>query len=262
MKRAWRFATSLLFNASFIAATAWYSIRAFIWLHTGRSNRLFLFGRYWALTVIRCLRLLVGIRVRITGAEHLPLDQPFLLASTHQSAFDTAIWMLLPRPSYVLKKELLSIPVFGRVLEPGGMIPIDRSAGARAIRDLIKSGQAARIDGRQVVIFPQGTRAAPGEPRVIQPGVAALAGAMAVPVIPVVTDSGAHWGRNAFQKFAGTIHIRIGAPLPAGLPRAELVRALDAAWGQLEAEMRDAVDNLVGEDASAFDSRTRRFLHL
>ncbi|GAB0113083.1 lysophospholipid acyltransferase family protein [Acidisoma sp. C75] len=258
MTRAWRLCSSLLFNICFIALTAYYSLRAFIWLHTGRADRLALFGRLWAGAVVRCLRRVVGIRVRIEGVEHLPLDAPFLIASTHQSAFDTVIWMLLPRPSYVLKKELLKIPLFGACLEPGGMIPVDRKAGARAIRDLIRRGEAARAAGRQVVIFPQGTRAAPGEARIIQPGVAALAGAMAVPVFPVVTNSGAHWGRNAFRKFPGTIRIRIGRALPSGLPRAAFVQALDAAWGQLEDEMATPVDNIVGEDAESLDSRTKK----
>lgn len=259
MMRLWRFCTSLLFNLCFIGLTAYYSLRAFIWLHSGRSARLSRFGRLWARAVICCLRRVAGIRLRLTGLENLPLDRSFLLASTHQSAFDTVVWMLLPRPAYVLKKELLKIPLFGACLEPAGMIAVDRKAGARAIRDLMRDGQAAQAAGRQVVIFPQGTRAAPGEPRVIQPGVAALAVAMAVPVIPVVTNSGLHWGRNAFQKRPGVIHIHIGAPIDPALPRAMLVRALDTAWAQLEDEMLSYVDNSVGEGAESFDSRAKSF---
>ncbi|HTI01867.1 MAG TPA: lysophospholipid acyltransferase family protein [Acidisoma sp.] len=256
MKRLWLGAASLLFNIGFYAATTFYSLWGYVDLRRGRADRLILRGRAWARVVIRLLRICCGIEVRVSGLENLPVDGPVLIASTHQSAFDTAVWMLLPRPSYVLKKELLKVPVFGGLMQPSGMIAVDRSAGARAIRDLIRDGQAAAADSRQVVIFPQGTRAGPGEPRVIQPGVAALAGAMGVPVVPVVTDSGAHWGRNSFLKRPGTIHIVIGKPLPAGLARAALVGALDAAWAELEDNMNSAVDKIVYESVSVFDSRT------
>lgn len=255
MKRLWLGAASALFNIGFYAATTFYSLWGYLDLRRGHADRLILRGRAWARVVIRLLRLCCGIEVRVSGLENLPMEGPALIASTHQSAFDTAVWMLLPRPAYVLKKELLKVPVFGGLMRPAGMIAVDRAAGARAIRGLIRDGQAAAADGRQVVIFPQGTRAKPGEPRVIQPGVAALAGAMAVPVVPVVTDSGAHWGRNSFLKHPGTIHIVIGKPLAAGLPRAALVEALDAAWIQLEDKLSRAVDNTVGESVSVFDSR-------
>ncbi|GAB0117547.1 lysophospholipid acyltransferase family protein [Acidisoma sp. 7E03] len=255
MKRLWLGAASLLFNIGFYAATAFYSLWGYVALRRGRAGELILIGRAWARVVIRLLRL-CRIEVRVSGFENLPTSGPMLIASTHQSAFDTAVWMLLPRPAYVLKKELLKVPVFGGLMQPAGMIAVDRAAGARAIRDLIRDGQAAAADGRQVIIFPQGTRARPGEPRVIQPGVAALAGAMRAPVIPVVTDSGAHWGRNSFLKQPGTIHIVIGPPLPAGLARSALVTALDAAWSALEDKMTGSVDKIVGESVSVFDSRT------
>ncbi|MCB8875483.1 lysophospholipid acyltransferase family protein [Acidisoma silvae] len=260
MRRLWLTATSLLFNLGFIATTTVLSLWGYVYLVTGREKRLIRLGRLWALVIIRLLRICCGIRVRIIGLEHLPFDGPALIASVHQSAFDTAIWMLMPKPAYVLKQELLKVPVFGRLMKPSGMIAVDRKAGAKAIRDLMRDGQAARDDGRQVVIFPQGTRAGFGEPRVIQPGIAALAGAMAVPVIPVATNSGAHWGRNAFTKRPGVIDIVIGAPLPAGLARAALVSALDEAWTVLEARIHTPVDKTVGEPVSTFASRTRDFL--
>jgi 1-acyl-sn-glycerol-3-phosphate acyltransferase len=257
MTRLWLAATSLLFNIGFLAATTVYSLWGYLYLRTGRAGELIHLGRAWALVVIRMLRLFCGIRVRISGLDNLPVEGPALIASIHQSAFDTAVWMLLPRPAYVLKQELLKLPVFGKLMKPSGMIAVDRKAGARAIRDLMRDGQAARADGRQVIIFPQGTRARPGEPRVIQPGVAALAGAMGVPVIPVATNSGAHWARHSFLKRPGTIQIAIGAPLPGDLSRAALVSALDAAWTQLEDKIAAPVDKIVGEPISAFASRAK-----
>jgi 1-acyl-sn-glycerol-3-phosphate acyltransferase len=257
MKRMRLFGASLLFNIVFYAVTAAWSVFGYTCLMTSHPDRLILFGRSWARVVIRALRLICGIDVRITGLEHVPQDGPALIASVHQSAFDTAIWMLLPRPAYVLKKELLKVPLFGALMRPSGMIVVDRRAGARAIRDLIRDGRRARDDGRQVVIFPEGTRGQPGARHVIQPGVAALANAMGVPVIPVATNSGAHWGRKSFLKFPGLIRVAIGPPLPANLPRAELVRALERAWRDLEDKLMEPVDKPVGDVVLVFVSRTR-----
>jgi 1-acyl-sn-glycerol-3-phosphate acyltransferase len=257
MKRVRVFGASLIFNIAFYAVTAAWSLFGYTCLMTSHPDRLILFGRSWARVVVRMLRRICGIDVSITGLEHVPQDGPALIASMHQSAFDTAIWMLLPRPSYVLKKELLKIPLFGPLMHPSGMIVVDRSAGARAIRDLIRDGRRARDDGRQVVIFPEGTRAQPGAPHVIQPGVAALAAAMGVPVIPVATNSGAFWGRNSFLKRPGLIRIAVGPPLPANLPRAELVQAIAAAWLGLEDKLAEPVDNPVGDVVETFVSRTR-----
>jgi 1-acyl-sn-glycerol-3-phosphate acyltransferase len=259
MTRLWLVATSLLFNIGFLAASTFYSLLGYAYLRMGRPGELIRLGRAWALFIIRTLRLFCGIRVRVSGLHNLPTEGPALIASIHQSAFDTAVWMLLPRPAYVLKQELLKLPVFGKLMKPSGMIVVDRKAASRAIRDLIRDGQAARADGRQVIIFPQGTRAKLGEPRVIQPGVAALAGAMGVPVIPVATNSGAHWARNSFFKYPGTIQIAIGTPLPADLSRAALVSALDEAWTQLEDKIAEPVDKTVGEPISTFASRAKDF---
>jgi 1-acyl-sn-glycerol-3-phosphate acyltransferase len=257
MKRLRLFGASLLFNIAFYAVTTAWSLFGYTCLMTSHPDRLILFGRSWARVVIRMLRLICGIHVHITGLEHVPRAGPALIASMHQSAFDTAIWMLLPRPSYVLKKELLKVPLFGALMRPSGMIVVDRRAGARAIRDLMRDGKRARDDGRQVVIFPEGTRAPPGAPHVIQPGVAALAAAMRVPVIPVATNSGAHWGRKSFLKRPGVIRIAVGPPLPANLPRAELVQAIEIAWRGLEDKLVEPVDNPVGDVVALFVSRTR-----
>jgi 1-acyl-sn-glycerol-3-phosphate acyltransferase len=240
------FGASLLFNIAFYTVTTAWSVFGYTCLLTSKPDRLILFGRSWARVVIRMLRLICGIHVRITGLQHVPWDGPALIASVHQSAFDTAIWMLLPRPSYVLKKELLRVPLFGALMRPSGMIVVDRRAGARAIRDLMRAGKRARDDG-----------ARPGEPHIVQPGVAALAAAMGVPVIPVATNSGEHWGRKSFLKVPGLISIAIGSPLPANLPRAELVKAIEAAWRELEDKLIEPVDNPVGDVVAAFASRAR-----
>ena len=109
-----------------------------------------------------------------------------------------------------------------------------------------------------MVIFPEGTRAQPGAPHILQPGVAALAAAMGVPVIPVATNSGEHWGRNSFLKRPGVIRIAVGAPLRADLRRADLVQAIETAWRDLEGSLMSPVDNPVGDVVAAFASRARQ----
>jgi len=187
-------------------------------------------ARAWAGCVLAGLRVLCGIRWTVSGRENLPPDGPMLIASNHQSAFDTMIWLLLlPLPSYVTKRELVRLPLFGAMCRMAGMIAVDRSAGADAIRALLRAADGAVRQGRQIVIFPEGTRVAPGVRVPFQPGVVALAGRTGLPVIPVATDSGRCWGRRAFRKLPGVIHIAIGPPIPATVPRNELMHRLERA---------------------------------
>ena len=203
------------------------------------------YARFWVRLVLLGLRATCGIRWQVIGLEHLPAEGPALLASMHQSAFDTLIWAVLaPRFAYVLKRELLRIPLFGALLSRTGMIAIDRRAGAAALRSLLREADRARLTGRQVVIFPEGTRVPPGGRVALQPGVAALAARMGVPVIPVVTDSGEHWGRRAFRKRPGVIRVVLLPPLPVGLKREDLLARLSCAFAGGVAE---AVDKSVGE---------------
>lgn len=192
-------------------------------------HRMLSLGRLWARLMLGGARVICGIRLQVTGLEKLPAGAA-LLASRHQSAFDTLVWLtLVPSCGYVVKQELLRIPLFGPLIPLTGMIAVDRSGGAAALRGLMRDGARAAREGRQIVIFPEGTRAAPGAVLPLQPGVAALAASTGLPVIPVVTDSGRCWGRRAFRKRAGTIHIVLLPPLPVGLPREKLMQRLTEA---------------------------------
>jgi 1-acyl-sn-glycerol-3-phosphate acyltransferase len=184
--------------------------------------------RLWARILCGAVRIICGIRFEVSGRAYLPSGAA-LIASRHQSAFDTVVWLtLVPHCCYVLKRELLGIPLFGPLTQVTGMIAVDRSAGASAIRALLKEADRAVREGRQIVIFPEGTRSEPRQMLPLQPGIAALAARTGLPVIPVATDSGRFWGRRAFRKRPGTIRIIIRPPLPAGLPRDELMRRLAA----------------------------------
>ncbi|MDO9708944.1 lysophospholipid acyltransferase family protein [Paracraurococcus lichenis] len=186
--------------------------------------------RLYARIIVWLLRAICGIRLRVEGRENLPTSGPALVAAKHQSAFDTFVWFaLLPDAVYVLKRELLFLPVWGWYCWKSRQIAVDRAAGASALRHLVKAGKAAAAEGRQIVIFPEGTRVAPGQRGTIQPGVAALAAATGLPVVPVATDSGLCWGRRAFRKRPGVITITVRPAIPAGTPRAALVRVLETA---------------------------------
>ncbi len=182
----------------------------------------------WTAFVLWGLRVFAGAVWQVRGGERLPKSGAALIVSNHQSAFDTMIWFLLvPQATYVHKRELLRIPCVGGMLVELGLIPVDREAGATAIRALLKETDRAVAEGRQIVIFPEGTRVPPGQRAPLHPGFAAIASRSGLPIIPVTTDSGRCWGRRAFHKRPGTIHIDVHPPLPAGLSRAEMTARLE-----------------------------------
>lgn len=184
--------------------------------------------RFWARSVLWWLARTVGLRARVTGLENIPAG-PAILAAKHQSAFDTVFWLTHePLPAYVLKRELLWIPIYGWFAARAGMIPVDRKGGGRALRRMLRAAQAAVAAGRKIVIFPEGTRTAPGETRTWQPGVAGLVG-LGVPLVPVATDSGAFWGRRSFLKQPGVLTVAVLPAEPPGQPRAAMLRRAQAA---------------------------------
>jgi 1-acyl-sn-glycerol-3-phosphate acyltransferase len=204
--------------------------------------------RVWARLMLSGLRVLCGITWEVSGFQHVPTHGPALIASMHQSAFDTIFWInLLPNVTYVLKRELTQIPLFGSLLRATGMIAVDRAGGGAAIHRLLRDGERAVEQGRAIVIFPEGTRATPGLPMPLQSGIAALAARTGLPVIPVATDSGLRWGRRSFRKREGVIHVAILPPLPTGLPREAVMRQLAGAFSEGTEMLRPSVDNSVGQ---------------
>lgn len=206
------FLRSLLFNALFFGLTAIVGLLAAPLLLLPRRavrHLMHLWGR-----ALLGLLPVCGIRIVVSGQENLPRSGPALIASKHQSAFDTFVWFaLLPDVAFVMKKELFRIPVYGWFARRGQHLGVDRDAGGAALRQLIREAKVVAAQGRQIVIFPEGTRTAPGEPRPFQPGIVALAAATGLPVIPVATDSGERWPRRAFIKRPGPLHIRIMPPM-------------------------------------------------
>jgi 1-acyl-sn-glycerol-3-phosphate acyltransferase len=233
--RAIAFAAVFYLGSALIAL----SVGLVVWLLLpGTSLAL---ARWWNRAMLAAARLILGLHVEVTGMAHLPPGGAALIASQHRSAFDTMIWFLLvPAPAYVMKQELFRIPVFGPVARAAGMIGVDRAGGGRAMRAMLAGVRAAIAAGRQVIIFPEGTRVPRGRRVRPQPGIVALAATTGLPVIPVATDSGLLWGRGAFAKRPGTIRVAIGPPIPPGLRREVLLDRLEAAWSALEAEIAPA----------------------
>ena len=213
---------SAVFNALFFLLTALCVSFGMLLLPFHR-NILRRYVQGWAHLMLWVLRVVCGIRVRVTGREHLP-DGPAVIAAKHQSAFDTIIWLALLRdPVYVLKRELLRIPVWGRMARKYGAIAVDRAGGATALKRMVREAGAAAAEGSQIIIFPEGTRTQPGQRVPYLPGVVALGAAVGRPIIPAATDSGVFWGRRAFAKRPGVLTVAVLPPLPAGLPRAALL---------------------------------------
>jgi len=177
------------------------------------------------------VRNLLGIRLRIEGA--VP-SGPMLIAVKHQSMLETLEMVRLTRlPIIVMKKELADIPLFGFMTRRYGVIPVERSAGAKALRNLVEEGRQAVAGGRPVIIYPEGTRVKVGESPPLKSGFAALYRALALPVVPVAVDSGRVWGRGLVHR-SGTVRFKIGATIPEGLPRNEIEARVHAAINELE----------------------------
>ena len=188
----------------------------------------------WARGVICAAQKLTGIRYEVLGREHLP-EGPFIFACKHQSAWETiAILMLLDNPSIVLKQELLKIPVFGWYAKHAGMIPVDRAGSSGALRAMMRAAEAAKQAGRPIVIFPEGTRAAPGTQPDLHPGLAGLYAHLRLPLVPAALNSGLVWGRESFIKKSGKVTVQIHPVIPPGLPRADLKARVHAAINSLE----------------------------
>jgi 1-acyl-sn-glycerol-3-phosphate acyltransferase len=219
---------SLLFNIAFYGTTAGFSVLSLPILLMPRSVTRSMM-QFYARVVRAEMRLILGLHVRVEGMEHVP-PGACIIASKHQSAYDTVFWFgQLPDTCYVMKHELLRIPVWSWYARKSGMIVVDREGGGAALKGMVRTAVQRAAEGRQIVIYPEGTRSAPGAPPDYQPGVAALASALRVPVVPVATNSGVFWGRKAFIKRPGTIVMRVLPPLPPGLPRAALMAALQEA---------------------------------
>lgn len=184
--------------------------------------------KVWGIGVRFLLKWVVGLTWRAEGLDNVP-PGPCVIASKHQSAWDTMVFhVLLPDPVYVVKKELTRIPFWGWGFYKAGCVVVDRKAGAKALKHLVVGVQVALARGSQVVIFPEGTRTAPDQKVDYHPGIAAIYRDANVPVVPVALDSGLFWGRMAALKYPGEITIRFMEPIQPGGDRREFLGLLQS----------------------------------
>ena len=205
--RGWLFSALLVVNT--FAGSLWAIA---LWPLPHRV-RYFFAVRCWAVANLWLLRVICGVHWKVRGASHLPAT-PSVVLMKHSSAFDIIVQaVLFPRQVWLLKRELLFVPVFGWALAAVGCVGVDRSQGARAIRQVVRACKARIDQGLWVMVFPEGTRVAPGETGHYAPGGAMIASAARCPAVPVAHNAGDHWPRRSARKTPGTIRIAIGPPL-------------------------------------------------
>jgi 1-acyl-sn-glycerol-3-phosphate acyltransferase len=223
-------ARSLLYAAIFYPATVLWVLVGLVATLMGRGPTLAVVLS-WVELHHWLTRHVLGIRECIEG--EIPRG-PLLVAVKHQSMFETLEMVrLMHLPIIVMKKELADIPLFGLMTRRYGVIPVERTAGAKALRSLVDEGRRAVESGRPVIIYPEGTRVRVGHAPPLKSGFAALYRALGLPVVPVAVDSGHVWGRG-FVHRSGTVTFRIGEPIPAGLPRKDIEARVHAAINALE----------------------------
>ena len=221
-------ARSLLFNVLFYVTTTLFVVL---------GSPLLFAPRRWAMAALAIhgrfelwlLKLIVGTKLEVRGAEKLPKGS-CLVASKHQSAWETfALIPLFRDPALLMKRELFWIPFHGWFSRKFEMIPVDRDKGPAALRRMLREARKRVADGREIIIFPEGTRRAPGAPPDYRTGVILLYEALGIPCVPVALNSGVFWPRRSLERRPGTIVVEFLDPIPPGLPKAEFLKRLTEA---------------------------------
>jgi 1-acyl-sn-glycerol-3-phosphate acyltransferase len=244
---------SAAFNLCFYGWTALLLLTLW-WLLLAPRSWLMAAVRWYSRTLGFIERNTVGIDYRVDGRETLP-EPPFILAAKHQSVWETLklnLWF--DEPSVVLKRELMQIPVWGWFAARCGMIPIDRAGRGVALHGILRHARQRAEEKRPIVIFPQGTRVAPGDYKPYQVGAFALYSALKLPVVPMALNSGVFWPRRKFRKWPGTIVVQLLPAIPPGLDRDDFL-------DRLEGDLESASERLVvaaGGPPTAKPDRPRR----
>ncbi len=245
------FARSLLFNVLFYLNTIVLMILGIPTLFVGPRAIMGL-ARLWANTTNWLLWRICGLKAEYRGMENIP-EGGFIIAPKHQSAWETFSLVPFARDfSYILKRELTYIPLFGWYLVRARQIAINRSRGTAALSEATQKSCAALRAGRQVFIFPEGTRRQPGAPPDYKFGVAKIYSESGAPCLPVALNAGLFWPRRAFLRRPGTILVEFLEPIPPGLERSEFLRVLSA-------RIEGATNRLIAESL-ALDPSLKTYL--
>jgi 1-acyl-sn-glycerol-3-phosphate acyltransferase len=230
---------SLIFNLAFYLNTAVWLIVALPTFFMPYTGVLWV-AKTWGRVNLWLLRKIAGVNYEIRGREKIP-HGPMIVASKHQSAWETfALLHLFDSPTFIMKRELQWIPIFGWLTIKGRMVSVNRGAGAQALRDMTERARVELSRGRQLIIFPEGTRRpVDAEPR-YKYGVAHLYAEEGVPVLPVALNSGLFWPRRTFLRHPGTVVVEILDPIPPGKEKDVFAR-------ELQEKLESATQRLVRE---------------
>jgi 1-acyl-sn-glycerol-3-phosphate acyltransferase len=230
---------SILFNIAFYLNVLVYMLTALPTLLMP-PRMVLATAKSWARTSLWLLKVICGTKVEFRGLERLP-EGAFLAAAKHQSAWETfALIPLFADPAFILKRELMWIPIFGWYIRRTEMIPVDRGARAQALAKMTERSRAELGRGRQIVIFPEGTRRPPrAEPKYKQ-GVGHLYAATGAPCVPIALNSGLYWPRRSFRRYPGTVRVEILPPIPPGMDKREFMQ-------RLQEDIESATARLVDE---------------
>ncbi len=232
---------SLLFAVVFYTCTALFVVVGSFLLFGPRRYAMMGLKAH-AIVSLWLLKTIVGTKMEVRGREKLP-KPPYLVASKHQSAWDTfALIPIFSDPAIVMKAELKHIPFHGWFSRKFEHVFVERSRGPSALRKLVRDARRRADAGREVVIFTEGTRRTPGSAPDYKPGTVALYEGLGLPCVPMALNSGLYWPRRKLARYPGTIIVEILDPIPPGLPRAEF-RA------ELERRIEDASNSLIREAA-------------
>jgi 1-acyl-sn-glycerol-3-phosphate acyltransferase len=219
---------SLLFNAVFYLNLI---VQMILWaplFFLMPRKKAWFVPKFWARSSLWLQEKLAGTRSEITGLENLP-EGSFILAPKHQSFWDTiAFFPYLRDPLYILKRELTWIPFFGWYIMKMRLIPVNRGNRSKALKQVVVDTRREMAHDRQLIIYPEGTRRAPGDEPLYKYGIVELYSQLDLPVVPVAHVAGLFWPRRKFLRYPGTIKAKFLAPIPAGLEREEFMRRLIA----------------------------------
>lgn len=186
-------------------------------------------SRFWGYLTLVGARWILGLNYKLEGVENLPA-QPYIIASKHQSAWETvAMCYLFPPSSYVLKKELMYVPFINLHFARQKVISVDRKLGKRALIPMLKMAQVHKAAKRCIIVYPEGTRSEAGKAGRYRPGVFSLHKGLEIPVVPVALNSGVFWPRRSWLKKKGTITVSILPPIYPGLDQNEFMEVLEQA---------------------------------
>jgi 1-acyl-sn-glycerol-3-phosphate acyltransferase len=219
---------SLLFNFIYVSWTLAVGIVFLPAIFFPQHIILLIVGKIWAQGLYFFLKLFCNLRLELEGRKNIP-NYPAIFASKHQSALETFMFhILINKPVFVLKKELLNIPVFGYYLKKMGMIAIDRDGGIKSIKLLLQQVQLKLSQGYSIVIFPEGTRTAPGESISYNPGITAIYNLKAAPVIPIALNTGCFWPKDSFTKKSGQFTIAFLSAMEDNLSKKDFIEQLQS----------------------------------